>query len=398
MLSDCITLLSLQDSKARLKIAICFAKQNRCSLTPKSRRPVRWWSATPTRSGEWQGWVCACASVLQREGSVMGRRAPNTETPIASPCAAFLRPNLLDTPKGTEKKRNPTQDPARWRRQNADFPDESSWKRASTPSPGLKRRRVQAAGHHPTAASTPESSDRAGPGLQPAIPSHAWRGSSPTCFSSAGRIDEGGTPAAGAGSGERKEERVRREGCAGPRGGAAARPRRLTWVDQLALVPHAGAHGAAGGPAFPGADNSAVCASVWECERARECESACESVRARGGGRPSATAEGPGPGPAQGGQSREPAPPPPPGRGGWKADPRASASLTGRSTRAASPPPAGKRSQGPLRAGEQLPDTTRHRARAHLAEGLNTIRGSAPYSQTGRRNTPFKRNKHKWNK
>lgn len=58
-------------------------------------------------------------------------------------------------------------------------------------------------------------------------------------------------PAAGAGSEERKEERVRGARCAGPRGGAAARPRSLTWVDQLALVPHAGAHGAGGGPARP---------------------------------------------------------------------------------------------------------------------------------------------------
>lgn len=51
-------------------------------------------------------------------------------------------------------------------------------------------------------------------------------------------------PAGGTGSEERKGDTVRRGGRAGPRGGAAARPRRLTWVDQLALVPHGRAHGA----------------------------------------------------------------------------------------------------------------------------------------------------------
>lgn len=56
--------------------------------------------------------------------------------------------------------------------------------------------------------------------------------------------------------------------AAGRGGGAAAgAPRRLTWVDQLALVPHAGAHGAAGGRAFPGADKNAAPGRAWSARR-----------------------------------------------------------------------------------------------------------------------------------
>lgn len=210
MSSDCITpLLSLQNSKACLQIATSFAKQNRCSLTPKSWPPARCRSAAAPRSGR----SGAVSAHLCCGGERDGRRAPNTQTPLPAPRCLSPSEPARHTQR-QRQKRDPSQNPGGCGRQSAYFPDECS----------------QAAAVPRLAAASPP---RAVPGQSP-----------PTCFSSAGRRGQGGMPAAGTGSGERKGDTVRREGRAGPRGGAAARPRRLTWVDQLALVPHARAHGA----------------------------------------------------------------------------------------------------------------------------------------------------------
>lgn len=137
------------------------------------------------------------------------RRAPNTQTPLPAPRCLSPSEPARHTQR-QRQKRNPSQT------------------------------RGAAAGEAPVSRMTAAKPPRA----QVAAASPRFPGEPPTCFSSAGRRGQGGMPAAGSGSGERKGDTVRREGRAGPRGGAAARPRRLTWVDQLALVPHARTHGA----------------------------------------------------------------------------------------------------------------------------------------------------------